>query len=182
MRYYETVQAAFIDVTLSTAFSCAGIQGTLCYDNTLLSFEEATEQADDSGTQSFRVDGAGVRFILLGDVVSGTSGEWLTATFRVIKQGDISTAFSLSDTKYCSLSAVGAPFSCNAVSGKAEWITGDVNRDGVVDIKDLIRIRRYFSGQLNEDEYSPLNANCNGDELLDANDMTSLRSILLRVF
>ena len=54
---------------------------------------------------------------------------------------------------------------------------GNVNGDDAVDIKDLVRLKKYFAGVC--DEIVKTASDINGDEALDTNDLAALRGLLL---
>ena len=58
------------------------------------------------------------------------------------------------------------------------YLLGDVNRDGVVDIKDVTVLRRYLAGMVAAEEIDLLAADCNCDGVVDIKDVTILRRFL----
>lgn len=58
------------------------------------------------------------------------------------------------------------------------YIAGDVNRDGIVDIKDVTVLRRYLAGTTAETDVDVQASDCNGDGVVDIKDVTILRRYL----
>ena len=58
------------------------------------------------------------------------------------------------------------------------YLLGDVNRDGLVDIKDVTVLRRYLAGTAAEEDVDLLAADCNEDGVVDIKDVTILRRYL----
>ena len=58
------------------------------------------------------------------------------------------------------------------------YIVGDVNRDGIVDIKDVTVLRRYLAGTTAEADVDVQASDCNGDGVVDIKDVTILRRYL----
>ena len=66
----------------------------------------------------------------------------------------------------------------NGIVTVYSYILGDVNRDGVVDIKDVTVLRRYLAGTVAGSDVDLLAADCNGDGVVDIKDVTILRRYL----
>ena len=54
----------------------------------------------------------------------------------------------------------------------------DVNDDGVVNMKDMLVLKKYFSGQATGRDLDLLAADCNCDGTVDIKDVSYLRSVL----
>lgn len=52
------------------------------------------------------------------------------------------------------------------------FVAGDVNGDGILNVKDLARLKKYFARPTVE---ITVLANCNGDNSLNAKDLTHLK-------
>ena len=61
-------------------------------------------------------------------------------------------------------------------AGGITFMLGDVNRDGVVDIKDVTILRRYLAGTATDVDVPA--ADCNEDGVVDIKDVTILRRYL----
>ena len=57
-----------------------------------------------------------------------------------------------------------------------EYLSGDVNNDGVVDAKDVTALRRYLAGW--DITIQANSADLSGDGVVDAKDVTILRRLL----
>lgn len=58
-------------------------------------------------------------------------------------------------------------------------VTGDLNKDGKLNLKDLVKMRKYFLDGNNLDENEMLAANCNFDGKINLKDLVKMRLILL---
>lgn len=58
-------------------------------------------------------------------------------------------------------------------------VTGDLNKDGKLDLKDLVKMRKYFLDGNNLDENEMLAANCNFDGKINLKDLVKMRLMLL---
>ena len=59
-------------------------------------------------------------------------------------------------------------------------VTGDINKDGKVNIKDLVRMRKYLLVKNSLDDVEKLAADCNlDDQELSIKDMVRMRVIIL---
>ena len=58
-------------------------------------------------------------------------------------------------------------------------VTGDLNKDGKLNLKDLVKIRKYFLDGNNLDENEMLAADCNFDGKINLKDLVKMRLMLL---
>ena len=58
-------------------------------------------------------------------------------------------------------------------------VTGDLNKDGKLNLKDLVKMRKYFLDGNNLDENEILAANCNFDGKINLKDLVKMRLIIL---
>lgn len=58
-------------------------------------------------------------------------------------------------------------------------VTGDLNKDGKLNLKDLVKMRKYFLDGNNLDENEMLAANCNFDGKINLKDLVKMRLMLL---
>lgn len=58
-------------------------------------------------------------------------------------------------------------------------VTGDLNKDGKLDLKDLVKMRKYFLDGNNLDENEILAADCNFDGKINLKDLVKMRLMLL---
>lgn len=59
------------------------------------------------------------------------------------------------------------------------YLTGDVNNDNTVDIRDLVRLKIYLSDNSGKTEINGGNADINGDHKIDSTDLAGLKKLLL---
>lgn len=78
-----------------------------------------------------------------------------------------------------SLGAIVLSASIFAFSASAALAYGDCNRDGDVDVRDVIRIKKYLATEITVDEISVSAADYDNDELVQPTDMAHLRKVLL---
>lgn len=104
----------------------------------------------------------------------------LTATFEVLDTAVIGDAYiSLSYPEGDISNINGENVNFKIVDGKVkvvDYLTGDINGDGTVDIRDLIRLKKILSGQ-EEDSCAPSDIDGNGT--VDAVDLTELKKLLM---
>ena len=165
-----------VTVTVSTDFLCCGVQGVLTYDSSKLRYESTDFSDADSeknSEKSVKTEDGQLKFVLLGNVHNGTSGDFATFTFA--KKGkNIPAKFNLFSVK--ASSATGSAVSnINA----AVVMPGDCNDDGFIDVKDFIRLKKIASG---ESTVNSKNADCDGEEgFSGASEASVLRKYLLGV-
>ena len=58
-------------------------------------------------------------------------------------------------------------------------VTGDLNKDGKLNLKDLVKMRKYFLDENNLDENEMLSADCNFDGKINLKDLVKMRLMLL---
>lgn len=58
-------------------------------------------------------------------------------------------------------------------------VTGDMNKDGKLNLKDLVKMRKYFLDGNNLDENEMLSADCNFDGKINLKDLVKMRLMLL---
>ena len=58
-------------------------------------------------------------------------------------------------------------------------VTGDLNKDGKLNLKDLVKMRKYFLDGNNLDENEILSADCNFDGKINLKDLVKMRLMLL---
>ena len=173
------------DVTLSSNVPLAGAQGLLVYDHNLLSLQNVTAAPAliaKNGAESFKSLDEGLRWILIGDTAAGNTGNWFTVTFTVKGDSQGTAAFALNSIKASLVGGTPAETEANgceiAVNG---FHMGDVNDDGGVDIRDLIRLKKYFAGTVGANMIRPDKADMDGSGVVDAPDLTLLRKKLLNL-
>ena len=167
------------DVRAENVSNLAGWQFDIAFDPAILEAIEVSESAflkTDGGTtffQSGHIDNAAGRITGLiagrisGGGVSGT-GSVLQVTFKANSQGE--TELALQNFLFGSVaeeSIPAAPLEIH-ITVEERLLTGDVNRDGVVNILDLIRVAR----QLGERVPANSPVDINGDGVVNIFDLT----------
>lgn len=122
-----------ITLKIKTDFNCGGLQGVLEYDTDAITYKGISfnDEIIDNNTEkdSVRAVESGLKIAFVGDVVSGTKGEFATLTF----EGD-AAAFDFKNVKAFSNSV--EQLTVNVVKS----LEGDANCDGKVNIADLVRL------------------------------------------
>ena len=167
------------DVRAENVSNLAGWQFDIAFDPAILEAIEVSEGGflkTDGGTtffQSGHIDNAAGRITGLiagrisGGGVSGT-GSVLQVTFKANSQGE--TELALQNFLFGSVaeeSIPAAPLEIH-ITVEERLLTGDVNRDGVVNILDLIRVAR----QLGERVPANSPVDINGDGVVNIFDLT----------
>ena len=152
---------------------------TVSYDDAVLKLKEVK----DAGVfESIDVNG---NYITLGsmDEKGDTTADTIVVTlvFEIIADvnGVYDIAISYDSDAIYNFNGENVYFAVD--NGSVEvysYLLGDVNRDGVVDIKDVTVLRRYLAGMVAAEDIDLLAADCNCDGSVDIKDVTILRRFL----
>lgn len=171
--------------TVEVTLSIMGNPG-LTYAQLALSFDTAAlklVEIKNAGLfEQVTLDG---NVLTLGseDEVGDTTGDGVIVTlvFQILADTDqdisVGMTYSTGDIRNYNGNAVVMGID-NGIVTVYSYILGDVNRDGVVDIKDVTVLRRYLAGTIAEADVDLLAADCNGDGVVDIKDVTVLRRYL----
>lgn len=167
-------------VTLSTTELCYGIQAVLAYDSEVLTyssveFEGAAADINRSESSAAATD-EGVRLILVGE----QQGAWVTVRFTAVAGASATTVLSLNGLKTVDGTGAAVETAADAVSVTVTPLKGDANGDGEIDIRDLVRIKKYLAAPTSEDIVAA-NADCDGTDGIDLGDVVALRKQLLGI-
>lgn len=172
----------YVTVQISSDFESSGIQGVLTYDNMVLSYESSnlpdSITAYNESNTTIKSTSEGIRYVMLSGT-SGNKGEWVEMTFKLNNLTVTELPFSISNQ--IASDSKGQKITTEVIGAKIIKKNGDVNSDGLVNIKDLIRIKKYFASLLGQAKFSMLNADCNNDNSITSNDMVYLRKSLLGI-
>ena len=168
-----------LDVRAENILDLAGWQFDVAFDPAILEAIDVTEGdflKADSGTtffQSGRIDNAagkitGLSAALIADNGVSGSGSILQLRFKAKTEGE--TKLTLSNFLFGSITEERIPAGPLEVrvAVKERLLTGDVNRDGVVNILDLIRVAR----QLGQNVPADSAVDVNGDGVVNIFDLT----------
>ena len=109
-----------------------------------------------------------------------TNGTAVTLVFEVVDASEntnVSLHYLHGDVYSGDTGAVDIVIDNGSVAIKT-FMLGDVNKDGVVDIKDVTVLRRYLAGTTAEADVDVQASDCNGDGVVDIKDVTILRRYL----
>jgi len=152
---------------------------TVHYDDAVLKLKEVK---DAGAFESIDVNG---NYITLGsmDEKGDTTADTtvVTLVFEIIAEvnGVYDVSISYDSNAIYNFNGKNVHFAVD--NGSVEvysYLLGDVNRDGVVDIKDVTVLRRYLAGMVAAEEIDLLAADCNCDGVVDIKDVTILRRFL----
>lgn len=172
-------QTVTLTVSLSGNTGLSGLYFGFDYDKTLLTLEDYSCPSENFAQGDWTVGiGQGEKALWLQPEDTQAEGEILKLTFRVSQDAGLGEIpIALTD-----ITAVNANADEVAVSGVSGGITvslglaGDVNGDGQVTNADLLRLRRYLSGQAVSAETG--NADLNNDGRVDLKDLMLLQMLL----
>ena len=165
-----------ITVDVKTNFACGGLQGTLNYDveeiaYNNINFETAINSKNKANDSIKNVDGA-TKFAFVGDVKDGTTGKWSTILYDGTKP-----KFNVSNLK--AYTANGTKIDANVYV----VFRGDANTDGLLDIRDLVALKKISVGMRDIEEIYKKNIDVDSSGKWEsAVDMTSFIKYLLGVY
>ena len=109
-----------------------------------------------------------------------TNGTAVTLVFEIVdasENANVSVSYMSGDVYSGDTGAMDVVIDNGSVAIKT-FMLGDVNKDGVVDIKDVTILRRYLAGTVAADTVDAPAADCNEDGVVDIKDVTILRRYL----
>ncbi|MBR7133208.1 MAG: hypothetical protein IKD04_06705 [Clostridia bacterium] len=172
-----------VTLTVSTETIYGGLQGEIAFDATALTYVNAAvtegliDEAKAETAIQLKSDGV-IKFALLGNVENGASGDWFTLTFSVNTDKATEVSFNLTNGKASSVDGLTSTAFETSASYTVNGILGDINGDTKVDIKDLIRFKKYAAKVTSDIVES--NADCDGNGVIEpANDMAKLVQYLI---
>ena len=168
-----------LDIRAENVFDLAGWQFNIAFDSAVLETLDVSEgdflKTDGGSTffQSGRIDNAAGKItgLIAGRLSEGGasgSGSLLQVKFRAKSEGE--TELALQNFLFVSISEESipaGPLDIHITVGERS-LTGDVNRDGVVNILDLLRVARQLGQRVGAD--SPVDVN--GDGIVNIFDLT----------
>ena len=169
-------QTVTLTISLSGNPGITGLYFGLDYDKNLLTLEDYSSASEEFAQDDWTVGiGQGEKALWLQPDETKAEGAVLSLTFRVSQNAEIGeipvalTEVSAVDAQADEVEITGIPGGVTVSLGLA----GDVNGDGQVTNADLIRLRRYLSGQNVSAETG--NADLNGDGKVDLKDLMLLQ-------
>ena len=165
-----------ITVDIKTEFSCGGVQGILSYDGSEIAYEESSFASAlasiNSASNSFSDSSGATKVALVCAADGGVNGDLATLTYEA--EAGVPAVFNFSSFK--ALDASGAKLN----NAKAVVVMyGDANNDGLINIVDLIRLKKVTAGQASVITGKERNYDLNKDGSRNASDLTALVARLL---
>ena len=169
----------FLDILAENVFDLAGWQFDIAFDPSILEAIDVSEGdflKTDGGTtffQSGRIDSesgkiTGLNAALFSDSGVGGTGTILHVRYKAKSEGE--TSLTLQNILFGSFAGENIPAGPLEITltVKERLLTGDVNRDGVVNILDLIRVARQLGKGMSSDSPEDIN----GDGVVNIFDLT----------
>lgn len=138
-----------VTVTLSVSEARKGVQAVVGFDSTKLTYASAeilNSTLSDYNTveSSVKATEAGVRIMLVSK--TAVSGELIKLSFTVKDDAAGKADFTVSDLKTVGSDGAMTTDTAGSASVAITIKPGDINGDGLVDVRDLVRIKKYFAG------------------------------------
>lgn len=160
-----------ITIDVETNFPCGSFQGALKFDDVTYKAIEINDNIKSKNTvnDTVKVEDSAVKLAFVGDVTNGTQGDWATLSFEGSK-----AKFDFASAKVYAKDG-------SAVDAAVYVVyRGDANDDGVINIKDLVRLKKVGASVLAPIAGKEKNCDVNADgEKANSNDLVSLRQILI---
>lgn len=161
-----------ITIDVKTSFACGSLQGALKFNKSDITYGEIdiNENIESKNTVKDTVkvvDGA-LKLAFVGDVNNGTK-EWAKLTFEGSK-----AKFDLQNIKVYAVDGSLVDVSIYVV------YRGDANDDGLVDMRDLVRLKKVSASLVAPISTKEKNCDVDADGVkANSNDLVKLRQILI---
>jgi hypothetical protein len=178
-------QTAEIPVVLSNNPGLKAMEFTVTYNATALKLVDVKD-GGLFGSFAWNAGAArtGCAIVSLGGeneiADTTTNGTAVTLEFEIVdasENANVSVSYMSGDVYSGDTGAMDVVIDNGSVAIKT-FMLGDVNKDGVVDIKDVTILRRYLAGTVSADTEDAPAADCNEDGVVDIKDVTILRRYL----
>lgn len=165
-----------ITVDVKTNFACGSLQGAVLFNDDEISyskvnFDTAISSKNKTTDSIKKVTGA-TKFAFVGDVKNGTIGSWATISYNGAKP-----KFDISSFK---------AYAANGTIIDADVYVvfrGDANTDGLLDIRDLVALKKISVGTRDIEEIYKKNIDVDSSGKWEpAADLTAFRKYLLGVY
>lgn len=166
-----------VTVEINTNFACGGLQGVLKYDSQKLTYdsaEVADEIAPNNTLESTVANSNGkTKLAFVGSVAEGTQGSFGKVSY--ITENKTPVLVDFASLKVYDNAGT-------AISDAKLFVVmyGDTNNDGLVNVKDLVRMKKYIAGSASVAENKDKNLDVDKNGQFDAAyDLAGLRTKLL---
>lgn len=169
-----------VTVSINTDFACGALQGVVTYNSEATTYQ-AIDVADsisekNQPTSTVSDKSGQTKVALVGDVSNGTQGEWAKVTYKADENAP--AMFDFKSLKVYDKEG-------NKIEDANLYVVmyGDANIDGLVNIKDLVAMKKISAGNTSILEHRQKNLDMDkSGKWEDALDITALRKYLLGVF
>lgn len=186
----EVNVGATFDVVINVEASAAALQYAVAYDSKLELVE--TTAADSYAEESFLAYGdngiwltgdnvAGDNPVLNGIANKTLTGKFVTLTFKATEEVEsaaitVSVLGGTADEKYVTFADASA--SVKAVT--PPYTLGDVNGDGNITLRDVLRLKQYIADSSNTNNFVKEAADMTGDGAITLRDVLSLKQYIAK--
>lgn len=169
-----------VTVTLSVSEARKGVQAVIDFDSTKLTYASAeilnsTLSAYNTVESSVKATETGIRIMLVSK--TAVSGDLIKLNFTVKYDVAGKADFAVSDLMTVDSNNTVTKDTAGSVSVALKIIPGDINGDGEVDVRDLVRIKKYFAKATTDIVVE--NSDLDGNGSVENADMVILRKGLI---
>lgn len=169
-----------VTVTLSVSEARKGVQAVVDFDSTKLTYASAeilSSELSDFNTveSSVKATEAGIRIMLVSK--TAVSGDLIKLSFTVADDAVGKADFTVSDLKTVGSDGNVTTDTAGSASVAITIKPGDINGDGSVDVRDLVRIKKYLAKATTDIVVE--NSDLDGNGSVENADMVILRKGLI---
>ena len=164
-----------LSVGIAADAPAGGLFSEIVFDTAVLEFDGSAIAVDINSSESFMTVKDGSIKMCMVDINSGALSD---ISFNVITKDYLVTQIAFTPLSVCS--GDGTYIECVPVTLTVEinrHLVGDVNDDMVIDVRDMIRFKKYFAGS--DISVNLSKANCDFEGGINASDLTLLSQLLI---
>ena len=132
-------------------------------------------------TDGNEVSQSGYDITTYNDVLPIYENKEITTTSSITEQWNISITFINYDFNQSANAGKSLSATLMIQKPELEYTLGDVNGDGVLNVKDIVKVRRCVAGLESCNKYALQAGNVNGDTIVDEIDVDILRSYIAKL-